>query len=132
MSIVNVIESMCNQAAVYWSNPKEDGYGGKTWDDPMEIFCRWEDKEQLIRLDDGNTISSRAIVYVLQELDVEGVLCLGSFADLNLDDSNDSSATWDDPLIIEGASIIKKFEKSPVLGSSTEFAYKAWLTPLLT
>jgi hypothetical protein len=123
---------MCKQVAVYWESIGEDGYGGKIFADPFEVACRWEEKTQLIQLDDGNQISSRAIVYVLQELDVEGVMCLGTLADLNMDDSNDSSATWDNPLIIDGAYIIKKFEKSPALGSSTVFGYKAWLTPLLT
>jgi hypothetical protein len=132
MGIINIITKNCAQPAVYWGGPVNDGYGGKSFDDPIQIYCRWENKSQLIRLDDGNEISSRAIVYVLQDLDVEGVLCLGSLADLNLDDADDSSAAWDDPMKIDGAQIIKKFEKSPVLGSTTEFYYKAWLTPLLT
>ena len=132
MSIVSMIAKNCVQTAVYWSPSGEDGYGGKLFNDPYEIKCRWENKEQWIRLDDGNQISSRAIVYVLQVVETEGVLCLGTLADLDMDDSNDSSAAWDNPLIIDGAYTIKKFEASPVLGSTTEFAYKAWLTPLLT
>jgi hypothetical protein len=132
MSIVDTIRKNCVQTAVYWAPLGEDGYGSKIFADPYEIACRWENKEQWIRLDDGNQISSRAIVYVLQVVETEGVLCLGTLDDLNMDDSNDSSAAWDNPLIIDGAYTIKKFEASPVLGSTTEFAYKAWLTPLLT
>jgi hypothetical protein len=132
MSIVSNISRMCKQVAVYWSPNGEDGYGGKLFNDPIEISCRWENKEQLIQLADGNYISSRAIVYVLQELETEGVLVLGTLDDLDMDDSNDSSAAWDNPLIIDGAYNIKKFEASPVLGRTDEFYYKAWLTPLLT
>jgi hypothetical protein len=120
-----MITKNCVQDCVYWSTPVEDGYGGKTYADPIELKVRWEDKEQWIRLDDGNQISSRAIVYVLQVVEVEGVMYLGTLADLD-------SAEEEDPMSIDGAYTIKKFEKSPVLGSTTQFAYKAWLTPLLT
>jgi hypothetical protein len=121
-----MITKNCVQDCVYWSTPVENGYGGKTFADPIEIKCRWEDKLQLIRLDDGNQISSRAIVYVLQELDEEGYLYLGTLDDLDSTEEDDPTS------ITEGAYTIKKFEKSPVLGSTTQFAYKAWLTPLLT
>jgi hypothetical protein len=87
----------------------------------------------LIRLDDGNQISSRAIAYVLQDLDVEGVLYLGTLESLYDDYNLESSAdTLDNPKEFDKAYIIKKFEKSPVLGSTTLFYRKAWLTPLLT
>ena len=125
MSIISIISKNCKQTAVYWSSPVNDGYGGFTFAEPIEIKCRWEDKVQFIRMDDGNMQASRAIVYVLQELDEEGYLYLGTLADLD-------SADEDDPTIVSGAYNIKKFEKSPVLGKTNAFAYKAWLTPLLT
>ena len=121
----------CPQVCVYWHSPEEDGYGGKTFDAPVEIMCRWEDKAQLIRLDDGNEISSRAIVYVLQDVDMEGVMYLGTLDDL-YDLAESSAGALDNPKEFDGAYIIKKFEKSPLLGSTTDFYRKVWLTPLLT
>ena len=120
-----MIVKNCKQTCVYWGSPVNDGYGGFTFASPIEIKCRWEDKVQLIRMDDGNMQSSRSIAYVLQELDEEGYLYLGTLADLD-------SAEEEDPSTVVGAWVIKKFEKSPVLGKTNVFAYKAWLTPLLT
>lgn len=125
MSITSAIKRLCKQDAVYWGNPQNDGYSDFTYDAAIEIKCRWEDKMQLITNPEGNQQSSRSIVYCLQELDEEGWLYLGLLADL-------TAAQIANPKLIREASIIKKFEKSPVLGGTTDFYYKAWLTPLLT
>jgi hypothetical protein len=125
MSIVTMISRLCKQDAVYWGNPKNDGYSGFIYDAAVEIKCRWEDKVQLIVDKEGNTQSSRALVYCLQELDEEGWLYLGKLTDL-------TAAEIANPKLVRDASTIKKFEKSPALNSTTEFYYKAWLTPLLT
>jgi len=85
----------------------------------------------LIRLDDGNEISSRAVVYVLQDVDMEGVMYLGTLDDL-YDLAESSAGALDNPKEFDGAYVIKKFEKSPLLGSTTDFYRKVWLTPLLT
>lgn len=125
MSITSVIARLCKQDAVYWGNPQNDGYSDFTHDAAVEIKCRWEDKVQLIVNPDGSEQSSRAIVYPLQELDEEGWLYLGLLTSL-------TAAEIANPKLIRKASIIKKFEKIPSLGSTTDFYYKAWLTPLLT
>lgn len=125
MSITSFIKRACKQDAVYWGNPQNDGYSSLKYDAAVEIKCRWEDKVQLIVDKEGATQSSRALVYCLQELDEEGWLYQGLLADL-------TAAEIANPKLIQKASIIKKFEKSPVLYSTTDFYYKAWLTPLLT
>jgi len=131
--ISSMITRNCKQTCVYWGSPSDTGYGNKVFADARELMCRWEDKSQLIRMDDGNEISSRAIVYVLEDVDVEGMMWLGTLDDLYSEYDLESSATTiDDPKSIDNAYIIKKFEKSPVLGSTTEFIRKVWLTPLLT
>ena len=125
MSITSAIRRLCKQDAVYWGNPQNDGYSNFTYDAAVEIKCRWQDKVQFFYDNEGNTQSSRAIVYPLQELDEEGWLYLGLLTDL-------TAAEIANPKIIPSASTIKKFEKSPVLNGTTDFYYKAWLTPLLT
>ena len=124
-----MLQRKCTQTAVYWGNPQEDGYGGKTWDDPVEIMCRWEEKTQFLGLigEDGmgeRTIS-RALVYTLQDVEINGLLYLGTLDDL---DSNQE----DDPKSIEGICIVKRFEKTQALGSTSEFLRKVFLTPWLT
>jgi|WetSurSiteA1Bulk_404760.scaffolds.fasta_scaffold33875_2 hypothetical protein len=123
MSIGDLLLRACTQTAVYWGNPQEDGYGTKTYDDPIEIPCRWESKLVLVRGLDakGGTFDYNTAVYTLQDLDVEGVLFLGTLDDLT--DSEESN-----PAIPDGAYVIKQFQKIPSLYSTTEFVRSAFLT----
>jgi len=97
--------------------------GGKTFDLPVEIKCRWEDGYRSILGNNGATIGSLARVYVLEDLDEEGFLYLGTLADLDLDSSG-----YIDPKEVDKAWIIKRFEKSPALKSTTVFVRKVYLT----
>jgi hypothetical protein len=136
MSITTFLQATCTQDCVYWGNPHEDGYGGITYDDPIELKCRWEDKIQVLGAITGNQVlgyqeTSRATVYVLQDVDQDGRLYLGTLDSLdNYLDSSDGS--YVDPNQLENTFIIKRFEKSPALGSTTEFLRKAFLTPWLS
>ena len=121
MSIINRVTKNLSQIAVYWANPTNDGYGTFTYDDPIEIECRWEDKDQMVQDDKGVMITSRSHAYVGQDVEIEGLLYLGRLDDLD-------SAQEDDPATIPGICIIKRFEKLPRLGSSTEFLRTAFLT----
>ena len=137
MGIEDIIIKSCTQTAVYWGNPQEDGEGGKTFDAPVEIYCRWEDKTQVLGLlgedDKGERNISRALVYLTQDVDVNGYLYLGA-----LDDIYDAYPTLEssdaniDPHSINGCYVIKRFEKTPVMGSTTKFLRKAFLTPWLS
>ena len=132
MSIETMIKRTCNQTAVYWGSPVNDGYGGETFDDPVEISCRWEDMHQIVTDAKGNELTSRALVFVLQDVDEEGYLYLGTLESLYDDYAGDSSAGGvNNPKIIEGAYIIKRFQKTPDL-KGTGFLRKAYLTPSLS
>ena len=136
MGIGAMITRNLPQTAVYWGNPADDGYGGTEFDDPVEISCRWEDKQQILGTITGNQIVgfqnvSRAIVYVDQDLDEDGMLMLGELTDIE-DSSGDSSGGYYDPRQLSNAYIIKRFEKTPALNSTTEYLRKAFLTPWLT
>jgi hypothetical protein len=95
-----------------------------TYDDPVEIECRWEDRDQVILDNHGEEILSRAVVFVTQQLDYNGRLFLGTLADLDSDQGSD-------PASVEEAHIIKRFEKVPGVSSTTVFLYCAYLTPWL-
>ena len=123
MGITNFINRTCTQTVVYWGNPKDDGVGGKSFDDPVEINCRWEEKKQLIdRVGErtGEQIVSKAVVTVLQDVDELGYLFLGSLTDL-------SSSEEGNPRLLDAANEIKRFDKIPALGSTTEFIRIAYL-----
>jgi len=82
MSISKFIEKVCVQTAVYWGDPTPDGYGGKTYSDPVEIPCRWDDTLEVIKDERGEEIICKAKVLVTQDLEEGGMLYLGTLEDL--------------------------------------------------
>jgi hypothetical protein len=115
--MTNNLYRLCTQTAVYWGNPVSDGSNVYTFDDPIEISCFLIEKTQLIRDNNGNEISSKAIVYVLQDMDEEGYLYLGELADLESDPTPDNT---------DGARQIVNFEKSKDLHSD-EYIRRVYL-----
>lgn len=126
-----MITRNCTDTAVYWGSPVNDINNHKTFADAIEIPCRWEEMGQVVTDSKGVEFTSRALVFVLQDLDEEGYLYKGTLDDL-YDSAESSAGAIDDPAAIEGAFIIKRFAKTPALGSTTEFLRKAYLTPSLS
>ena len=120
MGMESFITRLCVQTAVYWGTPVEDGYGGKTFADPVEIACRWEDTLEVVSDMYGNEIIVKSAIYVTQDVDEEGYLYLGTLDDLD-------SAEEVDPTTVEGAHIIKRFDKVPMLRTTNEFLRKVYL-----
>lgn len=114
------LKKLYKQTAVYWGNPDPDGFGGCTFDDPVEIICRWDDVTKVISDGKGNVIISRAVVMVAQDVDEEGMLFLGTLDDLD-------SGQEDNPKSVSGAFTIKQVNKIPAPASATEFFRKAYL-----
>ena len=131
MGIANVITQRCTQKAVYWGNPVNDGQGGFTFDDPVEIACRWENIEQEVSDAKGTMITSRALVFLTQDVDEEGYLYLGTLEDVYDLTGDSSSGGVDNPKDVIGAYIIKRFQKTPSLNGK-EYLRKAYLTPSLS
>ena len=69
---------------------------------------------------DGKEIVSNAFVYVLQDLDDNGMLFHGTLADLN-------SGEEGDPTTITKAYEIKRFYKIPSLSRAGDFYRKAFM-----
>lgn len=134
MSIKQTLTRGLNSYAVYWGAPTDMGDGLKIFNDPIEIRCRWETREQIMVYQNGEKNISRSIVYVDRDVDENGYLYDGRLADL--DDFLDSSAgTYIDPFTItlagKVAHIIKRFEKVPDF-KGVYFLRRAQLTPWLT
>jgi hypothetical protein len=125
MSIASFILNKLNQTCVYWANPQDDGYGGKTFDEPVEIVCRWEERVQLVKSEIANTeFISRAVVFINQDVDLNGFLYLGTLDDMDSD-------SQENPMKQDGAYIIKIFDKIPSLNDSTAFIRTATLSEYL-
>lgn len=122
MSIEDIIIRSLKQTAVYWGAPVDDGYGGYAFDDPVEIICRWENKNEVFTDKAGNELTARSIVYSDQDVDNEGFLYLGTLDDF------DSTDDITDPVTIETAYQIKRFDNLPAHRSTTEFIKKVFLS----
>jgi hypothetical protein len=123
--LIKFIKKVCVQTAVYWGAPKPDGFGGMTYTSPAEIKCRWTDKVQVIKwqsayVPTSNEFISYAEILLYDDVELQGVLWLGSLASL-------STAQKTAPLTIPGAREIKTLERIPLFRSSKEFVKKVYL-----
>lgn len=103
------------QTAVYWGAPVQGAHGGNTFADPIEITCRWEDKQELIIDFHGDEIKSMAMVYTDRDVVNGGFLMLGSL-------DSTTGVPQDEP----NAHEIKAYESLPTL-KATAFFRTAWL-----
>lgn len=131
MGIQTLIQKRCVDTIVYWGSPVDDGYGGYTYDAPVEIMGRWEDIEQIIKDDETEDQTSRAVVYILQDVDVNGVMFKGTLDDL-YDEAESSAGALTNPKDFANTYVVKRFKKTPAMGSTTEFLRVAYLTPSLS
>ncbi len=115
----NRLTHWLKQTAVYWGSPVSDGQGGRTFDNPVELAVRWEERHDLFVDPQGQEKQSSAIVYIGQDVVVGAYLFLGDLDDL-------SSAEEDDPMNVDGAYEIRQFDKTSDL-KATSFLRRAWL-----
>jgi hypothetical protein len=120
MSISSVLYRLCNQTALYWGNPQDNGYGGRVYDYPIEIKCRWQNVDLTVATATEGAIHSQSIIYVLQDLDEEGYLMLGTLNDIDSDQALN-------PIILPNVEKIRRFDKSPDMNAGA-FVRKAYTT----
>ena len=123
--IEKVEARFCVQTCVYWGSPVNDSYGGFTFADPVELLCRWEDKTEVdigwfSSGNPGNALATKASVMVIQDVDLQGYMYLGTLADL-------TTANETNPLTKAGAYVIHRFDKIPMVRKTDEFVRTAWL-----
>jgi hypothetical protein len=120
-TIVDYIEDICAQTAVYWGNPQNNGAGVMTYDDPYEIDCFWIDKQVTLVDEDGKEWITEATVFVLEDLDEQGVLYLGELEDLSSDEKSNPKAN------LQKAREIKHLIKTPSLYDENTYVRKVIL-----
>ena len=118
--LIKFIESVAVQTAVYWGSPTPNGYGGSTYDDPVEISCRWDGTTQLVTNNQGKEVVSKAEILLTQDVDEDGYLYLGALSGLTI-------AQKANPETIDAAWKIVRFDKTPLFQSTDEFVQKAYL-----
>lgn len=113
---MSLITKMLKQKAIWWKAGAKDRFGNVTFDDPVEIDCRWEETGKEYLNAKGETAVSDAVVYVDRDISTGDFLCLGEL------DSNPVSH----PLDKAGAESVKRFDKLPNL-KVKEFLRTAYL-----
>ena len=118
--LIRFVNKVCVQTAIYWGNPTNDGFGGYTYDPPVEISCRWEEKTQMVWANNGKEVVSKNELLLIQDVDLDCYLFLGTLDSLDPDKE-------DNPKNIEGAYKLLSFTKTPLFMSTTEFVRTAFL-----
>jgi len=101
---IKVAVKTMKATAVYWSQAGLSVFGKPTWNEPVEIACRWEDAKEEFINPNGEVQVSNAKLIVDRDLVVKGVIWMGE-----LDDVFDT----DEPKNNEGAWEIIHFKKTP-------------------
>lgn len=70
------------QKAVIWVKLGSDRFNIDSYDTPIEIDCRWEDKNTQVKLPSGEIVNSTAKIMVDTDISLETVIRLGALADL--------------------------------------------------
>jgi hypothetical protein len=109
---------LLKQSAVYWAVTGYDGFGGRSFAEPVELAVRWEDRQQLFVDLGGQEAVSRSVAYLGTDVENGGYLYLGTL--------NDLASDGVDPLTVGDAQEIRSFEKIPSL-DGLRFVRKAWL-----
>lgn len=96
-----------------WRNPVPNGTGANTYDAPITLAGRWEEKQVLFLDAAGKEVVSQAILYSETDFQIGAYVYNGT-----------SAAT--DPLAVAGAKEIRQIGKSPSVHGS-QFVCKAFL-----
>jgi hypothetical protein len=92
---------------------------GRTFDTAVELSVRWEERGDLFVDGAGQERTSRAVVFISQDVDLGGYLYLGTLASLD-------SSEGVDPFELTEAYEILQFSKIPDR-SGTVFVRTVWL-----
>lgn len=114
---MSLIKRMRRQKAVWWKRSSTtDEYGRYTFDEPVEIDCRWEDRAEEFVNKGGERLVSAAVVYVDRVMEAGDKLKLGAL----------ESDTSSNPVEETEAFEIQTFSKIPNL-RNTETLLTAYL-----
>ncbi len=80
---MGVSQRNLKHTAVYWAPTAPDKFGRQSFDEPIEIKCRWVPSMKAMLQKDGTTKMRNAQVKVDREVLVTGYLKLGTLEDVS-------------------------------------------------
>lgn len=113
MTIPAFYRRQLRETLTYWAPASHDHWGKETWNDPVTISGRWEDRAERFATPLGEEAISNAKVFLASGVTVAGWIFSGT-------------STASDPTTVSGAYPVRRAEKIPTLRES-EYIYKAYL-----
>lgn len=76
--MASLLKRARRQSAVYWSQATaRNDFGARTYADPVEIMCRWDDEVKQVKNPNGEVVTSNASVLVDRDMKPGDMLALG-------------------------------------------------------
>jgi hypothetical protein len=107
------------QTAICWKVAGSNGFGGHTFEAPVDILCRWEGKSEIKMGSTGEQFASSASVLTNHEVLIGDYLLLGTLDDFTVVPTN--------PLEVQGAFVVRQVDKIPMVRKTDEFVRTAYL-----
>lgn len=95
--------------AVLWAVTGKNAYNELIFSAGVEVFVRWEDKQEIFISEEGKELSSKAILHINQDVIPDSFMFLGDLDDL-------TTAQKADPKLCETAYAVKSFKKTKSVG----------------
>lgn len=102
-----------SSGCTFWAFSGTDDFGNTQFSSPVYVDCRWEDKQELFRNEEGNEVMSEAVVLLGSSVSIEGYLYHGT-------------SSGSDPTAISDAKEIRQYSEIPDIKRNNTL-YKAWL-----
>lgn len=106
---VGFLKKKLTQKITYWEPNGRSGFGEQAFKTPVLLQGRWEDAEELKLTKNGELELIKAIVYVTDEINLNGYMALGDYTN------------QPDPYQVAGASEVKKIETNVSVDGKTYF-----------
>ena len=119
-SLIKFVQSVCVQDAVYWAYINDAKGSKEMFEDPVEIKCRWDEEVSHVASGDGAVLVSQVTLLTPIDLVENSYVFQGTLDDIDMEDKYK-------PENIESAHKIKKMSRTPLIKSSTNIVYKAYL-----
>ena len=126
--MANLVKRMLRQDAILWTYAGEDRFGRKTYEEPRQIKCRWEEKTEQFLDRTGNTQISRAQVYVPEKIPELSVLWQGTFATVVVANDEDGVP---DPFVNPGAYEVRQYGEQPNFKARPPSKFLRWVYLLI-
>lgn len=74
------LDKYLNQTLVYWEKTGSDNSGRPTFKAPVQVTCRWEERQEQVNMLDGRIIQANGYIMTSSRIKNGSVVMLGTLA----------------------------------------------------